>query len=274
MPPTHAQTQDHRLVALLLAARDSKSDADVDAASRRLRAFLQAAERFRAAILLQKELRAWVARVKRKDRNLLRSLTEGSCGMSNTVFFQACTSEHAPCHPSHFADYGHHGHPLLLSLSLFLSPYSTAPCALQASDHGREDFKSNLVAAFTLTIGLSQVVAMSPFVPEPPGGIGGIRLLEYSLPFGIGHALVSLQETLPAATSPGLEPLQTVTAFGAYVAYGAMWCLINVANVKGHHGLVWPKVLSTSVVVLYLLWIFFQTEFPWYARAEHARAHQ
>ena len=77
-------------MALLLAARDSRSDADVDAASRRLRAFLQAAERFRAAIVLQKELRAWVARVKRKDRNLLRNLTEGSCGLSDTVFFQAC----------------------------------------------------------------------------------------------------------------------------------------------------------------------------------------
>jgi len=133
----------------------------------------------------------------------------------------------------------------------------------QASDHGREDFKSNLVAAFTLTIGLSQVVAMSPLVPEPPGGIGGIQLLEYSLPFGIGHILFRLQEEVPMADTPGVEPLQILVGLMQYTAFGAVWMLINIANVKGNGGRVWPLLISTIWLMLYLAWILFQTQFPW-----------
>ena len=75
----------------------------------------------------------------------------------------------------------------------------------QASDHGREDFRSGMLAAFTLTIGLSQVLAMSPFVPEPDGGLGGVTLIEYSLPFGLGHGFQTLKEMLPEDLRPALR---------------------------------------------------------------------
>lgn len=212
---TTMMSQDHRLVALMLATRDG----NLEHASRRLRAFLNAAERFRAAMILQTELRNWLEKV-RRTRLAPNLKAINHTAVSNSMFFQA-------------------------------------------SDHGREDFKSNLVAAFTLTIGLSQVVAMSPLVPEPPGGVGGIQLLEYSLPFGMGHLLFWLQESVPIATSPGLEPIQILVGLMIYIAYGFLWMLINIANVKGHGGRVWPLLLSTSWLILYLVWIVCQTEFKW-----------